>query len=702
MSALVRECVIVGAPPRLERVGERALGGTWLDATYRPTVLASFSPHAPPQPESAIAAFCMPSALAVQREATAPQFACFVLTDGDGTRLYGHCLTVHERLSSSTEVDLGSQAAEPPVSGPQIATVGKLVGPGEACFAPRCVCLISPVHFPLAAKASLLAFHRMAADSAVHDHLGVHPLALPIETSLTHLVLNVPRPVPGGPTVRFILGNGTPALHVGCAPPSQLPSIDYSLCELLRDVDPRSLVSLFQAALLEQQVVVVCDDEQLRLAACELILALLHPFEWAQVYVPSLPDDLIALLTNPFPCILGLRTHQAAQLSIPLPPSMAVLRLAPRTDTSEEEGHANAELTMPSDVVPSLPPREASPLLSTLFELERHGQRSLPRSPGSVTGHRVAMAPPSDTAAPPLEEFIRGGFGQAEDAELDDEALSPELLELRARGAFLRCIVSMLRDLHRFLPEGEPGTAEAEDAAGEGSARASGVTGATDWAAQADRFDRQIERFIGAQPAASDAFLRAFTRTQLFLSFVQPPDEGDRGGGSSGGRRGGRCFQLAHEAFLQLELSQAAARERQHSHAPLPLSAELLGAAAKKTAPDEKTASAPVAAGIGIHDVAPPARARAAAEPSEGYLYRDGLPTELPDELCAERLTIPTFEGSLPPSPRVSAAVRTAWAEALSELEDRSQKRAGAHVAAGVASSLMIGGAATALLCSLQ
>ena len=44
-----------------------------------------------------------------------------------------------------------------------------------------------------------------------------------------------------------------------------------------------------------------------------------------------------------------------------------------------------------------------------------------------------------------------------------------------------------------------------EDAAAEGDARASGVGGATDWAAQADRFERRIERFIRAQPAASDA-----------------------------------------------------------------------------------------------------------------------------------------------------------------------------------------------------
>ena len=65
------------------------------------------------------------------------------------------------------------------------------------------------------------------------------------------------------------------------------------------------------------------DDDELRVAACEIALALLHPFEWAQVYVPTIPDGLLGLLANPFPCVLGLRHKHAkgAKHTLALPPS---------------------------------------------------------------------------------------------------------------------------------------------------------------------------------------------------------------------------------------------------------------------------------------------------------------------------------------------------------------------------------------------
>ena len=88
--------------------------------------------------------------------------------------------------------------------------------------------------------------------------------------------------------------------------------------------------------------------------------------------------------------------------------------------------------------------------------------------------------------------------------------------------------------------------------------------------------------------------------------------------------------------------------------------------------------------------------------PQDGYRYPGGLPTSLPEELCAARRPLPAFEGERPPPARVSASVRAAWAEALAELEERNHKRAGAQVAAGIGGGIMIGGAAAAMLCSVQ
>ena len=47
------------------------------------------------------------------------------------------------------------------------------------------------------------------------------PLPLAVETALGHLVLNVPLPVRGGPTIRFQLGPSQPSLHVRASPPTE-------------------------------------------------------------------------------------------------------------------------------------------------------------------------------------------------------------------------------------------------------------------------------------------------------------------------------------------------------------------------------------------------------------------------------------------------------------------------------------------------
>jgi hypothetical protein len=725
MPPLIDHACLVGAPARLERADVGALldDSTWLNTIYQPALLASFSPHGPTPPASAIAAFCLPSGLPICVGPLAPakaepRFSCFVLTQGDGTRLYGHCLTVHEPLSLSVEVQLTpssptSRDDEALAAGVRpTAAVRELAGTRTA-YAPRCLCLLSLAHYPLAFKASLLALYKMVASTREQ---GAATLALPVEACLTHLTLNVPRPLPDGPTVRFALGNGTLPLHVDCSPPTQLPFTDYSLCELLARLEPLGLVRLFHAAVLEQQIVVVCDDPELRLAACELILLLLHPLEWAHVYVPTIPDDLLGLLANPFPCVLGLRSEQAAHLPKPLPDAMAVLTLP--SNATPTATPAAAHLTVPRAELAPLPPRESSALVASLFAAVRHG-RAVPRAAATpAAASRDATTPPPsaaiaaedliETAAAWDAEQTAAAAASAADVAVVDEAATadaaraPAMLEARTRGAFLRFFVSLLRDLHRFVPEGDaPAPASAEGAGG----------GAAGWQAEADQFERQVSHFLEAQPAASQPFLREFMRTQLFLSFVQPPMGADSNGGGTAagaGGRGGRCFQLVRDAFLQRELSQAAERERLNSKEPLPISAELLSAAAKKQAAaggakaaSTATAHAPSAE---LYDVPPPVLAPSSAQaaPSAGYRYPDGLPTSLPEELRAEKVEMPVFAGEPPPPPRVSAAVRAAWAEALAELEDRDQKRTGAQLAAGIGGGLIVGGAAAAMLCSVQ
>ena len=119
------------------------------------------------------------------------------------------------------------------------------------------ICLFSRAHFPLAFKTSLeqlLELLHVPSQSPTAAAAVQTAVQTSVQTALSHLVLNVPRPVAGGPEVRFQLAAGLPALHVGLAPPDQPSATDYSLTPLLRSLSPERLVRLLAYVMLEYQV----------------------------------------------------------------------------------------------------------------------------------------------------------------------------------------------------------------------------------------------------------------------------------------------------------------------------------------------------------------------------------------------------------------------------------------------------------------
>ena len=107
---LVEHYVCCGAGSTIEPAAAAGPNTKWHQLPYKPVVLSQFSAHAASAspPYSAVAAFCLPSALRLTRHARPswwpPHFSCFVLTLGDGSRLFGHCLTTHVRLPGETLV----------------------------------------------------------------------------------------------------------------------------------------------------------------------------------------------------------------------------------------------------------------------------------------------------------------------------------------------------------------------------------------------------------------------------------------------------------------------------------------------------------------------------------------------------------------------------------------------------------------------
>ena len=103
---LVDHAIVVGANTTLELDGSTPRGSGIFECSYVPRILFEYPPSRPLDAKVAVAAFCLPSALRLARVRRPPHFACFVLTLSDGSRMYGHCMTIHELVGPATEVVL--------------------------------------------------------------------------------------------------------------------------------------------------------------------------------------------------------------------------------------------------------------------------------------------------------------------------------------------------------------------------------------------------------------------------------------------------------------------------------------------------------------------------------------------------------------------------------------------------------------------
>ena len=111
-----------------------------------------------------------------------------------------------------------------------------------------------------ATSASAPPAHRLGEAVSFVSSVSSDALDAPLELALTHLVLNVPLPLAGGPAVRYRLAESLWPLTIASAPPRDFPATDYSVGALVAKLEPPALARLFGAALLECQLVIVCDD----------------------------------------------------------------------------------------------------------------------------------------------------------------------------------------------------------------------------------------------------------------------------------------------------------------------------------------------------------------------------------------------------------------------------------------------------------
>ena len=416
--------------------------------THRPLLIDRFplEDNQETRVENGVADFCFPTGLRLARGMQMPRFFSFVLTNGEGDRSYGHTLVIYELLPEEAEARLTTQIQEwelreeeerrrregetPPLkretgrtgaffaeeeeeeeasghSDGEAAPENLSVRPStstdpsfpsstspsspsdlERIFAPKCLCLLSKYPFVDASRAWLLQLYRLSCS----------PTPVPLERYICNFLLEVPCPVPGRVDIQYSMLDQV--IHYPCPPPHQplAWSGGLPLEAVLEWLGPENLLTVFNAVLLEQQVLLHSTQFSLLTAVAEFLTACMWPLTYSHVFIPILPRQCLYLCANsPVPFLLGCHTESFKLVADQLPDTVTVVDL-----------DRNDVRLAPGVPLPPLPGRRKSKLLrvikdhANLFErAEQRHQVQQQQQQRQQQGLEASAAPPPLPPLPP-------------------------------------------------------------------------------------------------------------------------------------------------------------------------------------------------------------------------------------------------------------------------------------------------------------
>eukprot|EP00743_Colponemidia_sp_Colp-15_P009167 GILK01010001.1.p1 GENE.GILK01010001.1~~GILK01010001.1.p1 ORF type:complete len:1416 (-),score=257.08 GILK01010001.1:44-4291(-) len=299
--------------------------------------------------------FCFPKGLKFSRTMLPPRFFTFVMTGGDGGRIYCACLVFYEPVPESTleylkttypnihagpfssntskTVNAGSEVEStydaidtkptnpvPVSSSVSTSSAGTNVPSQPSSnshrsffFAPHALLLLS--HYPY-----MSAFKKILSEFYYLTHSPAVPAFAPIEEYVHMLTKSVPLPVPGGPRVRFHLVNTT--IEVSAPPLDELPMLSFSLDSLVQVLSLENILILIRCLLTEKKVLLVSHHLSLLTTVAESLCALLYPFSWEHVYIPVLPSNMLDFIQAPLPFLVGVSEDFYAEVDALAGPSV--------------------------------------------------------------------------------------------------------------------------------------------------------------------------------------------------------------------------------------------------------------------------------------------------------------------------------------------------------------------------------------------
>uniref|UniRef100_A0A7S1KMY1 UDENN domain-containing protein n=1 Tax=Percolomonas cosmopolitus TaxID=63605 RepID=A0A7S1KMY1_9EUKA len=283
--------------------------------------------------------FCLPENVQITTECEMPRFFTFVLTKADGSRVYCSALWFFEYLtnrssldeqcdqlfhdqpwssempsvntpapsgmhkhSSSDNLEL-DQLKDPPHGSAKSAFLKSQLR--QTLYISKAIVLVS--HYPLFStfKKFLTQLYRI--------HLT--PSSIPIERWICNFCSEVPLPPRGRTCVQYNLS--PEKVFISRPPPNQLPLLDVPLQLMFLTLDLKSIVTIFNFILTEQQIIFHSNHYSLLGTAAEFFISIIYPFEWFHTYVPLLPKSCLSFLESPMPYIMGIHSSYRNCESIP-------------------------------------------------------------------------------------------------------------------------------------------------------------------------------------------------------------------------------------------------------------------------------------------------------------------------------------------------------------------------------------------------
>ena len=260
-----------------------------------------------------ISQFVFPDGCRASETQKRPAMFTFVLTAGNGYRLFCAALRVYDETMETAQMKdvLHASGYTVPMpwwlsdsSIPPRAMDGMPARrPSDIIFLPKCLVVISHYSFFHAYRVFLKQLYQMS----------ILETPLPIERYIANFTSELPLPPQGKVEVKF--GFMSDVLCTISRPaPNELPLAKFSFLPLFTALSISNILVVVGCLLEETKVVLLSQRYGLLTPCAEALLSFLFPFEWQGIYIPVMPYSLLDVLDAPVPFLLGLNARYLAQV----------------------------------------------------------------------------------------------------------------------------------------------------------------------------------------------------------------------------------------------------------------------------------------------------------------------------------------------------------------------------------------------------